>query len=403
MGWRAICACSLLAWGTIEAAETASWRAAYDIEGNQALPRFRMANQEMVRSTGKTVNLGGLDKMKLSGSGQFTPRGLQYLLQQTEAAPKDLVILDLRVEPHAFLNDRAISWRPIELRTPVMPMPSAMLFQIEGRKLQEALDQQAVSVWRLGDNQWLGRDRVVPKTGSTEEKLALTQGLRYQRIALADRALPTPEQVDSIVEVIRGLDGTDWLHVHDRDGRAVSTVVMIMADMMYNARSVPFSDILIRQQTLGGSDFVQIPTDPEWDPQPWDRYYPPSAIVPPYRNDAEMWGNNLLGNNPLYTNDPINPFFIPYDPMVFEFEIPDEEWGDPKLTRQRLDLLQNFYQYCREQVKEGYRTPFSKWLRQGYSIDLGKLSGSRPEQRMLRMTWKALMTPPACPAHLSHF
>jgi hypothetical protein len=398
MKWSLICALGLLTLAGVEGREVETWRLASDgsPEGGR-VPAFRMADQEVLRSTGQTVNLGGLDRLRLSGSGQFTLAGLDQLVRALSVAPKDLVLLDLRAEPHAFLNGIAVFWHPWDLRVEVQPTAPELLLRLEGRQLQKTLSQSSVELWRVGDDQWLSRTRIVPKEGQTQERAALQRGIRYARIPLSEKALPTAEQVDALVDQVRRLDGSDWLHVHDNRGRDRTTLVMIMVDMMFNARNVPFQDILTRQMVLGGSDLQQIPTDPEWDPQPWDRFYPPSEIVPPYRNDAEMWGNNMLGNNPLFQNDPLNPFYLPYDPMVFELEIPQEQWGNPALTQDRLDFLQTFYAYCREQLVTGFRTPYSQWLTQGIVFELSAHRPINPQARLLRSTWRTLFHQPGFP------
>jgi hypothetical protein len=392
MQWKAIWIWGMLALSALGARERIPLRLAFDGDppSGQALPEFRKADQQMLRSTGKTVNLGGLDTLRLSGSGQFGVQGFDRLLQQIDRPIKDIVILDLRSEPHAFLNEIPICWRPLELRLKLKGIPADQLVQMESSFLQRILDQKEVEVWREGDTNWLGRAKVVPQRGETEERLTIQKKVRYSRLPLTSKDLPTSEQVDDLVRLVRTMDGSDWLHVHCREGKARTTLVMAMVDMMFNARNVPFLDILTRQYTLGGDDFLQIPTDPEWNPQPWDRYYPPSEIVPPYRNDGEMWGNNMLGNSPLFQNDPVNPFFLPYDPMVFEFEIPQEQWGDPAYTRARLDFLQNFYGYCREQQRTGYRLLFSEWLNSGIQVELSSHRVVDPHRRLLQATWRTL-------------
>ena len=52
-------------------------------------------------------------KLNVSGSGQPNLRDLEYIITEAQRFIKDpnkIFIVDLRQEPHAFLNDNAVSW-----------------------------------------------------------------------------------------------------------------------------------------------------------------------------------------------------------------------------------------------------------------------------------------------------
>jgi len=67
---------------------------------------------------------------------------------------------------------------------------------------------------------------------------------------------PDPADVDRFVEFMRERPEGEWVHVRGGESDAATTAFMAMADMMKNARGVPFKDILRRQSANGGTDLL---------------------------------------------------------------------------------------------------------------------------------------------------
>ena len=52
----------------------------------------------------------GLKELRISGSSFYAKNEFKELLKKIPAAPKDIVVLDLRNESHGYINDHAVSW-----------------------------------------------------------------------------------------------------------------------------------------------------------------------------------------------------------------------------------------------------------------------------------------------------
>jgi len=340
-------------------------RLTFDRDPDQALhlPRFREATDALVRSEGQYVNSSGLDKLRVSGSGQFSELGFTGLLGQLapKARPSQLVILDVRSEDHGFLNGLPIGWRPLLLSQNVPARPAALLIATEQRRLRRLGKLPVVEVFLPPQALiWVGSVQVPVQNTAAELDLVSQRNTHYARIALEKDAVPADYTVDAIVELAKSLSSASWLHVHDQMGTGRTTLVMIMLDMIANARLASASDIISRQFLLGGVNLASIPFNPQLDPLPWDRFYPPSAIVPAYRDDQV-----LTGFNPIFQNNPRNPFFEPMDPMQIGLLLPGNQWGSPEKAEARLRFLNDFYAYCKQGIADGYSISWSQWKDQG--------------------------------------
>jgi len=67
---------------------------------------------------------------------------------------------------------------------------------------------------------------------------------------------PTSEAVDRFVEFVRSQPDDGWIHIRGGSNDKATTAFMAMADMMRNAKEVPFADVLMRQRANFGSDLL---------------------------------------------------------------------------------------------------------------------------------------------------
>src|SRR6266581_5551469 len=79
-----------------------------DLKLANALPRnFRTTDDLLKASKGETPATTGLNDLRASGSGEFSPEGLKLLLAQTRGP---VTVFDLRQETHIFVNGLPVSW-----------------------------------------------------------------------------------------------------------------------------------------------------------------------------------------------------------------------------------------------------------------------------------------------------
>ncbi len=186
-----------------------------------------------------------------SGSGQFSKEGLEKMIAQI---PSDrIMIVDLRQEPHAFLNYNAITWYrdhnwgDIEKNT-------EQAIQHE-KELIHDLSQRNIT--------FLFYDRQYPvpflvKEVSEEKKIVAGTGLQYKRFAVTDHRRPKDKVVDDFIAWYRQQPKDLWIHFHCSAGRGRTTTFLTMHDIMQNASTDSLETIIKRQHKLGGSNLFRV-------------------------------------------------------------------------------------------------------------------------------------------------
>ena len=331
----------------------------------------------------------GLLQLHLSGSDQFSTRTFKQILDGMPrgSSPDGLLILDLRNDLHGFLNGAPAAWRDWDLQSQPSLRSAEGLLAEEAQRFS-AIEGTQQKVWLApGDLQWRGTVEVTIESAQTEPAWLQSQKVGYTRMPIPLWVVPTDDTIDGIVKLVAGMSPRRWIHVHDGWTQWGTVIVMTMIDMMRNAQQVPLQDILVRQSVLAGLNLNEIPHSEQYDPGPWDRYYPPSEIRPPYRFD----GDSLNGADPMEQNDPLNPFFLPYDATVVEISIPGETPEHVESVRGRLTFLQDFYRYCRIAGRKGYQTSWSQWMQEGVSEEVISQGTTHDRSHaMLQRTWRML-------------
>ncbi|WP_036745805.1 hypothetical protein, partial [Paenibacillus sp. UNC451MF] len=223
-----------------------------DVDNKLALPKkFRMT-APLPDGLSEQSNLTGLAELNISGSGQFSQKGLQ-LMQQTIGETR-ITVVDLRQESHGFVNGMAISWYGLNNGCNKHLTHEEILME-EGKLLQEVADSQELVFDRL-EKKSVDLDSPVigQKTVLTEEELVKSEGADYIRFFVTDHHRPSDKEVDRFIRYAIGLPQGAWLHFHCRGGVGRTTSFMLMYDMLHNARRISKDDIIHRHILIGGKD-----------------------------------------------------------------------------------------------------------------------------------------------------
>jgi len=222
------------------------------------LPRnFRMTTDEW-ELTGQSPSKLGFEKLKASGSGQFSKSSLETLLLQIPAF--SVVIVDLREESHGFLNGNALSWYGNMNLGNLGKLVEEIAFD-EQLRLQQALNQCIVYYTR---NDYPFPFMLEVQHVCDEAALANRLGVGYLRIPCTDHRRPTDSVVDDFIYILRTRHPDAWLHFHCSAGKGRTTTFMTMLDIFINAKEVGFEDILLRQKLIGGKDMWNLPGTDSW-------------------------------------------------------------------------------------------------------------------------------------------
>lgn len=228
-----------------------------NMEDKASLPRnFRMSTA-IVDLQGEDVpSFEGLAELNISGSGQFSKKSLEKVI---EAIPNwNITVVDLRQEPHAFLNYMAVTWYSDRNWTNTgMTLDQIELDQLE--RIQQLKEASKVLVYD-GKHQEESFS-VTPKIVESEQEISVNLGLGYVRITATDHIRPSDQAVDDFVAFVKTMEEGTWLHLHCSAGRGRTTTFMALYDMMKNSGKVSLEDIVKRQKLIGGLDLFEMSDD----------------------------------------------------------------------------------------------------------------------------------------------
>ncbi|MDD5198356.1 MAG: hypothetical protein PHC88_01005 [Terrimicrobiaceae bacterium] len=230
-----------------------------DVPGERELP----ANwRSSTRANPKTKGNAGLDALMASGSGQFC-RDQLYAVQQ-ELRGRRVAVIDLREEPHTFLNGAAISWGPPALGGDDRRAPAVE--RIERAWTKRLVDAKFTTATEYAPGIFANEKTWEPialkldvRDAGVESHLVAEARWGYFRIAAPDTIVPRDRDVDRLIALVRGLDEGLWLHFHCDTGGNRTTLFLTLYDMMRNYARASRPEIIARQRRLGGIDLLAGP------------------------------------------------------------------------------------------------------------------------------------------------
>jgi hypothetical protein len=229
----------------------------------KGLPKYFRKIDASTEDLGSKIMRKGLDTLKASGSGQFSRENLAAIKNAIGA--RKIIVLDLRQESHGFINrEMPISWYQGQDQINWGKSLSEIELD-ESRRLDELQKEKTILVYDLIKP---ANDANAPKTGIDPEKIELSSASNeasickmeqtsYVRIPVADYHHPSDDCVDKFTHLVLSLGQNDWLHIHSGADDGRATTFLAMYDMMHNADKVSFDQIIERQQILGGIDLLQ--------------------------------------------------------------------------------------------------------------------------------------------------
>src|SRR6266542_3157321 len=192
-----------------------------DLKLANAIPRnFRTTDDPLKANKGETAATTGLNDLRASGSGEFTPEGLKLLLARTRGP---VTVFDLRQETHIFVNGLPISWFATRDWANVGRSQGAI--EADENARVQSLKPGSKIVVRPGSA--VKKPGVTPSTpqnvtvehASTERELVEPNHAASVRVTVTDHCRPLDEEVDRFVLAVRALPENGWSHFHCEAGR----------------------------------------------------------------------------------------------------------------------------------------------------------------------------------------
>ncbi len=187
-------------------------------------------------------------QLPASASAQPNLHDFQYIINKSS---KNVFIIDLRQEPHAILNKRAISWYGYRNQVP-NNLEHRLINQLSAKKhvrVYQGLDKLVDGHFIPQGSSLIKINKIITEKFLIEQEL----GANYLRILVTDHFAPNASQVDLFVSFVQQLPEDSWLHFHCRGGKGRSTTFMAIYDIIINGKNLTLDEILKRQYKLGGS------------------------------------------------------------------------------------------------------------------------------------------------------
>jgi len=225
----------------------------------EALPRnFRTCNDPFKANL--SLSRQGLNSLLISGSAQFAELELKQAIKKINYTNGPLIIVDLRQESHGFINGIAVSWfmtdNAINRGKTSLEIKQAEQKLLEGLKtLKEVKITKILS--KSGQAQIENVSTAIEQVQTVFDEEALVKKFKagYFRIYVPDHQAPGNAHVDEFLLFVKQLKPNTWLHFHCEAGKGRTTAFMCMYDMMRNAKTVSFDEIIRRQGALHPSNY----------------------------------------------------------------------------------------------------------------------------------------------------
>ena len=203
---------------------------------------------DLKRLENSNLDLVGLNKLNISGSSEFTKLSLEALKRNIDS-DFPITVVDLRAEPHGFINGNAVNWLVnTEEIDENHKISLEQVTEIENKLLASIPLNKSISLLKTKND---NKINLIPTLVENEINLTKSANLNYFRIPVIDNKRPTDDMVDRFITFINDLPKDYWIHFHCDMGDGRTTTFMSMFDMIRNSNNIEFNNILKRQAILG--------------------------------------------------------------------------------------------------------------------------------------------------------
>lgn len=190
------------------------------------------------------------------GSSQFTEKTLMNFLHETHLNPNYIIDVDLRGEPHIFINGIPYYLEPQAFNN------THDLLKYEELLIKKINRQEPIEIWALSHKTKILENNKYQKAmifktinipenafAQTEKQMVSQLGMQYIKISNNDHESPTIEDAEIFIHNIK-----QFLHnqnytflIHCNAGQGRTTFYAIVLDMLMNGNNDSFDEIITRQ------------------------------------------------------------------------------------------------------------------------------------------------------------
>lgn len=222
------------------------------------------------------LRLEGLKDLSMGGSAQFTESQLEEIVSHWNTK---VTVIDLREETHLILETHEGRQIPISAFIPLnVGNEGKSINEIEYEHLRyrnHILEKGAIALPYGKGGGVISPDAPIFAVSNVYTEKEVVEklnenhplGVEYVYLPITDHKKPSPKIVDLFLNLMRDAQNDDnkTLIFHCRAGRGRTGMMMVMKDMLDNAKKyeLTFDQILKRQELLGSPDFADVSIDKE--------------------------------------------------------------------------------------------------------------------------------------------
>jgi protein-tyrosine phosphatase len=227
-----------------------------DTDTHLAKPR-NWRHPGMIIAADYQGNITGLENIKASSSAAPRAAHFRWITDQIRKISSGNVEVmydvDLREESHAYINGEAFT-HATEHNWINRGKSEKAALETENKWIREIskeiLLDNVLTPDQHKNSQFSNGSSIIVNAVQSEKQVAESAGFQYIRFFISDHMAPQPHVVDQIVSFVKSLPDNAWLHLHCRGGEGRSTALLLMIDMLKNANSVSFDEIIQRHASI---------------------------------------------------------------------------------------------------------------------------------------------------------
>ncbi len=210
------------------------------------------------------------DKININviASAQFNEEELKTI--KKKYPNQKILIVDLRKESHAFINDKPVSWRS-QFNLDNQEKTLHQILLDEKQKVNDLAKESQIIIYEIikkdEKNGWFSEISPAIINVSkieTEAEIAKRNGFDYKRIAIRDHSYPDKKQLMEIVSLIEKTSPKTKIYVHCAAGRGRTTTFLTIFDIIKNGHNTTLEEIIKRQHKMGGPKLDKIDENSKW-------------------------------------------------------------------------------------------------------------------------------------------
>lgn len=234
----------------------------FDSTEKTKLPKhFRTCQTPFPSFTLSSPSRFGLELLQASGSGEFTQENFINLKKTLNKS--NVIVVDLRREPHAFLDGVPIKEYDMPLKYKNSYRP-----KLKEQKLINNLNlaKQTIVYQKTyeDEDEIFNPELISYFKAYTEQQFVSKFKFGYQRLYVASDSPPDLKEIDKFITFVKHLRPNTWLHFHCDEGLERTTTFLVLYDILKNAKHVKLDDIVKRQAIIGGIHVLHYYNQANW-------------------------------------------------------------------------------------------------------------------------------------------